>query len=284
MRLLSPAKINLFLKVTGKRPDGYHNLVTLMCRVGLYDTITLNIGAPRIRVTSDDPNLPEDQANLAGQAAAAFYGTNIGSFKPPSERVAIDIRKKIPVGAGLGGGSSNAAAVLMGLNRHYGKPLTPSQLSEIGLSIGADVPFFLFKKSALATGIGECLEEFSRFKPWTILLVFPGFSVSTAQVYKKLTLGLTKCEKILKSSLFKAQEIDVTQHLCNDLETVTLAQFPELVEIKKKMCTLGAANALMSGSGPSVFGLFADPKKAEQAKNKLKACKRWRVFVVDMLI
>lgn len=281
MRLLSPAKINLFLKVTGKRPDGYHDLVSLMCRVGLYDTISLKFGPPRITVVCDDPDLPTDVANLAGRAAAAFYDSD--SFKPPLERVAIEIEKRIPVGAGLGGGSSNAATVLSALNRHYGEPLTQSKLAEMGLGLGADVPFFLSKGAAIVSGIGEQLEPYPFLKPWPVLLVFPGFHVSTAQVYKKLTLGLTKCEKILKGFPFEAQEFDVTRHLCNDLETVTLTQFPELLNIKKELIQLGALNALMSGSGSAVFGLFEDAQKAKQAKKHLSTHKGWQLFLTDLL-
>ena len=149
MNLKSPAKINLFLAVTGKRPDGYHNLSTLMCCIGLYDSILLSFGKKQTTVRCDHPNVPEDHTNLAHRAAKLFLDT-----AKIHEEIHIVIDKKIPVGAGLGGGSSNAAAVLKGLNTFYDSPLSDNTLIKLAKSLGADVPFFIFGKPAHAAGIG----------------------------------------------------------------------------------------------------------------------------------
>ena len=156
IELESPAKVNLFLKVTGKRPDSYHDLVSLMCCIGLHDRIVLRPGTASVAVTCSYPGVPEDGRNLAARAAELFY-----KRYPCRDRVAIEIEKKIPVGAGLGGGSSNAAAVLGGLNDHYGRPVSTGELIRLGALLGADVPFFLFGGPALATGIGDHLSAYS---------------------------------------------------------------------------------------------------------------------------
>ena len=158
MKILSPAKINLFLQITGRRNDGYHDLVTLMCCVGLYDTVSLVFGAKETTVACDHPNVPEDETNLAFGAASLFL-----KALNKNEGVKIFIQKQIPVAAGLGGGSSNAAAVFLGLNRYYGYPFSTEELMSMGLSIGADVPFFIFQRPAIASGIGEKLEDLQIF-------------------------------------------------------------------------------------------------------------------------
>ncbi|MBW2573109.1 MAG: 4-(cytidine 5'-diphospho)-2-C-methyl-D-erythritol kinase, partial [Deltaproteobacteria bacterium] len=183
MKILSPAKINLFLQIVGKRPDGYHDLFSLMCCVGLYDTVSMDAGVEETAVSCDHPHVPEDKTNLAFGAADLFY-----KKLKKNEGVKISIQKQIPVAAGLGGGSSNAAAVFLGLNRYYGYPFSTDELMSMGLSIGADVPFFIFRRPATASGIGEKLEVYPGLKKLKILLIFPGFSVSTATVYKNLNL------------------------------------------------------------------------------------------------
>lgn len=279
MKMLSPAKINLFLQITGKRPDGYHDLFTLMCRVSLCDTISLTFGSSETRVSCADPRVPEDESNLAHRAADIFF-RNLNRH----EHVAIAIDKQIPVGAGLGGGSSNAATVLLGLNKHFSNPFSQSQLMEMGLSLGADIPFFIFQKPAIATGIGENLESYEKLSPFKILLVYPGFAVSTANVYKKFNFGLTKCKKNLKTSLFKEQRFDVAYHLCNDLEAVTAAEYPDVAAVKTALLHQGAEGALMSGSGSAVFGLFSDAPRAEAALQNLSPHPCWKVYLADMML
>ncbi|MEJ2656469.1 MAG: 4-(cytidine 5'-diphospho)-2-C-methyl-D-erythritol kinase [Desulfobacterales bacterium] len=173
MKILSPAKINLFLNILGKRIDGYHDLMSLMCCIGLYDTVSLHIGNPNITVSCDHPLVPVDESNLAAVAAHLFLKT-----LKKNEGLKIVIQKQIPVSAGLGGGSSNAAAVLLGLNRYYDYPFSKEALMSMGLSIGADVPFFIFGSPAIATGIGDKLKAYPGLEKLSILLVSPGFSVS----------------------------------------------------------------------------------------------------------
>ncbi len=279
LELGSPAKINLFLKVTGKRPDGYHDLVSLMGCISLSDRVVLRTGATAISVTCSFPDVPEDRSNLAVRAAELFY-----EQYPASDRVAIEIEKQIPVGAGLGGGSSNAATVLRGLNKHYGQPFSTDQLIRMGVSIGADVPFFMFGRPALATGIGERLTAFDGLDRWKVVVIYPGFSIPTASVYKKLNLGLTKCENHLKSFSLKQNGFIPAKHLYNDLETVVIARYPEIAAVKKKLLENGATGALMSGSGSSVFGLFADARTARFAAKALAAHYGDGVFVADLLV
>ena len=283
MKVCAPAKINLFLHVTGRRPDGYHTLFTLMAPIGLHDELTIDVGPGDIRVTSDDPQLPDDDGNLAYQAAALFLQH---CKKLPNARtqpgVDISIRKHIPVAAGLGGGSSDAAAVLIGLNRHFGKPISPEHLMRIGLEIGADVPFFLFGRPAWVTGIGEILEPYPHRLPYRVLLVFPGIPVSTAEVYKNLDLGLTNCEKKLKKLLLGRQAFDAALHSCNDLESYTLPMFPEIAAAKQMLRELGASSALMSGSGSAVFGLFDNSGEARNARDYLHRHKEsWSAVLTE---
>lgn len=278
MKILCPAKVNLFLQIIGKRRDGYHNLVTLMCCIGLYDTVSLTFGAKDITVSCDHPLVPEDNKNLAWVAAHLFFRT-----LKKNEGVTICIHKQIPVAAGLGGGSSNAAAVFLGLNRFYGYPFSKEELMSMGLSIGADVPFFIFQKPAIASGIGEKLEPYQGLKNLKILLVFPGFSVSTAEVYKKLNLGLTKCKKKLKSFPLNKQHFDPRCHLCNDLEAVTASEYPVINSVKTALLNHGALGALMAGSGPTIFGLFSDSDEASKARHALSCIDKWQLHLADMI-
>ncbi len=281
VKVLSPAKVNLFLEVTGKRPDGYHDLLSLMCPVSLYDILTLDFDKPEMKISCSHPGVPTDGSNLAWRAAELFFDR-----AGISGCVHILIEKHIPVAGGLGGGSSNAASVLMALNRHYRFPFDRSSLSEMGLSLGADVPFFLFQGPAIATGIGEKLMPWKNFSHFRIVLISFDFSVSTAMIYKNLNLGLTKCKKIIKDTLFKEHRFDPARHLCNDLETVTASLFPVICEAKKALADCGAEGSLMSGSGPTVFGLFSDAKKAEYAYLSVSAenHKGWRLYQADLTV
>jgi 4-diphosphocytidyl-2-C-methyl-D-erythritol kinase len=277
MKILSPAKINLFLQVTGKRLDGYHELFSLMCCVDLCDTISLQFGLKGIRIESSHPQVPLDDTNLAHRAATVFFkALNV------KEGLKIFIDKSIPVAAGLGGGSSNAASVLSGLNQHYGHPFSRNRLMSMGLGIGADVPFFLFGKPALASGIGEKLEAYPGPLPFHIVVVYPGFRVSTGEVFQNLNLGLTNCEKKFKKPFSIKIDFDPGVHLCNDLEIVTASEYPVITSIKEQLLIQGASGALMSGSGPTVFGLFSDYRTAERAKQAIGKNTRWDAFVCDI--
>jgi 4-diphosphocytidyl-2-C-methyl-D-erythritol kinase len=278
MKILSPAKINLFLQVTGKRPDGYHELFSLMCCVSLFDSISLQFGTQKIEVESSHPHLPLDETNLAHKAAVLFFKT-LGL----KDGVKISIEKSIPVAAGLGGGSSNAASVLSGLNQHYAYPFSTDQLMSLGLSLGADVPFLLFQNPALASGIGEKLEPYPKRLPYSVIIVYPGFRVSTAEVFQNLNLRLTNCKKkFTKISLMKTG-YDASLHLCNDLEAVTVPKYPEIKSVKEQLIKLGALGALMSGSGPTVFGLFSDQEKAGRASRAIGRNPRWKAFPAEII-
>ena len=279
MKIHSPAKINLFLKITGKRPDGYHDLITLMCCIDLYDTISIAFNAKKISVICNNPKVPEDKTNLAHSAATLFLKS-----LNKQECVEICINKNIPVGAGLGGGSSNAASVLLGLNHYYGSPFSQEELMSMGQSIGADVPFFIFKKPAIASGIGENLEAYEGLTPYKILLIYPGFSVSTTKVYNNFNLGLTKIKKKHNFYLSKNQEFNIEYHLYNDLEKVTASWYPDIIAAKEALLRHGAIGALMTGSGPTIFGLFSNTEKAQSANYSLSKNKKWKLFLADMLV
>ncbi len=276
-RILAPAKINLFLRVTRKRPDGYHDLESLMCCVGLYDVLTLE-PAVGIGITCDHPQVPEDDRNIAHRAADLFF-----SHQDIVSGVHITIDKHIPVAAGLGGGSSDAAAVLLGLNRLFGTPCSTRDLMDLGRQLGADVPYLIYRKPALATGIGDQLAPFDGLPQAPVVLVNPGIAVSTAWVYKNLNLRLTKQAKQLNYSSFGDEKFSFATGLHNDLETVTLPRFPVIGEVQDKLKALGARGTLMSGSGPTVFGIFADMRAARVAKGELAGRRPWRVHLTHLL-
>ena len=278
MKIKSPAKINLCLHVTGKRPNGYHDIHSLMCGIALYDILTLDFQFNGITVTCLHPAVPEDETNIAYRAAKCFLDV----LNRPGG-VGINIEKHIPVAAGLGGGSSNAAGVLSALNSHYGLPFSNQELASLALTLGADVPFFIYQKPALATGVGESLDFFKGIHSYPIVLIYPEIQVSTADVYNNLNLGLTNCEQKLKS--FPLSEgFSPTHHLCNDLETVTISWFPEIADIKKALLDQGAIGSLMSGSGPSVFGIFSDSDQAKRAYEALIVNQSWSCFFTQLLV
>jgi len=262
MKTISPAKINLFLCITGKRPNGYHDIHSLMCGIALHDVLTLDFQASRVGVSCSHPDVPEDDTNIACRAAAGFFQ----AWGRPGG-LGIMIEKNIPVAAGLGGGSSNAATVLTALNAHYGFPFSDGELANLAVNLGADVPFFLHCRPAVATGVGEKLSFFGKIQPYPIVLIYPKLRVRTADVYNGLNLGLTNCEQKL-NSLPLNDGFDPIHHLCNDLETVTISWFPEISEIKNTLTHLGAMGSLMSGSGPTVFGIFSDAVQARKKSHR----------------
>lgn len=279
MKLLSPAKINLFLHITGKRTDGYHDLVTLMCCVGLYDSVSFDFKAAEISVACNHPLVPQDQTNLAYRAAELFL-----DHINRNEGVRITIEKQIPVGAGLGGGSSNAATVLLGLNRFYGRPLSRETLIRLGVSLGADVPFFIDQKPAIATGVGDILEPYGGLEPYTVMVVFPGFSLSTAEMFKNYNLRLTKDTEKFRISDFRNQSFDIQRHLYNDFEKIAVGKYPQIAAIKEVLLNHGAMGALMTGSGSAVYGLFRDRDRAAQAYPVLCRHRNWLLFVADVIL
>jgi 4-diphosphocytidyl-2-C-methyl-D-erythritol kinase len=275
--LKAPAKVNYLLDVIRRRPDGYHDLRMVMQRVNLCDEISITLtGKSGISVHCGKSGVPDGPGNIAWKAANVLL-----ELAGESQGAKISIKKNIPVAAGLGGGSSDAASVLMGMNELLQLGLTDQRLMEIGVKLGADVPFFIFKKTALAEGIGEALSVMPEMPTAWILLVNPGVHVSTAWVYKNLKLtnrgGLAKLPTLYESVT------DICSILANDLETVTIPVFPVIAEIKAAMLQHGALGAMMSGSGPTVFGLYQDRETAERARAAVTGGTRWFAAVAETL-
>lgn len=277
LKLKAPAKINYLLDVISRRPDGYHDLRMVMQRVNLCDDIAITLtDSPDITVTCGDNGVPDGPGNIAWKAAGELL-----ALAGHRQGVTIHITKNIPVAAGLGGGSSDAATVLMGMNELLGLGFSDQRLMEIGVKLGADVPFFIFKKTALAEGIGEQLRAMPEMPAVWIVLVNPGVHVSTAWVYKNLQL--TNRVELAKLPYFYDRIESICSILSNDLETVTIPAFPVIADIKNTMLRLGATGAMMSGSGPTVFGLFRDRDMAEQAREVLVDGTGWFAVAVETL-
>lgn len=258
------AKINLGLDVIRKRPDGYHDLKMIMQTVNLYDTITIKkTKFQSVTISSNLNYLPADQRNLAYKAVLLFR-----EKYPFRDGLSIFINKRIPVSAGLAGGSADAAATLKGLNQLYKTGLSLEELMSLGVQLGADVPYCLLMGTALAEGIGEKLHPLPPMPDCNILLVKPDFNVSTKYVYEHLLLNEEIKHPDIDAMLEALKENDLYKLAPltgNILETVTIAEYPLLGEIKNIMKEKGALASLMSGSGPTVYGLFDSRTDAEKA-------------------
>jgi 4-diphosphocytidyl-2-C-methyl-D-erythritol kinase len=277
LTLKAPAKVNYLLDVIRRRPDGYHDLRMVMQRVNLCDEISIGLtDNPELSVGCGKDGVPDGPGNIAWKAARTMLDLAGGG-----QGATISIVKNIPVAAGLGGGSSDAATVLMGMNQLLELGLTDQELMRIGVKLGADVPFFVFKKTALAEGIGEQLRAMPSMPALWVLLVNPGVHVSTAWVYKNLRLT-SRGELAKLPQLFSTVE-DVCSMLSNDLESVTIPAFPVIADIKRAMLAKGALGAMMSGSGPTVFGLFRDREGAESARAELVEGTGWFAAVAETL-
>ncbi len=262
LTLKAPAKLNLFLYVVSKRPDGYHELYTLFHKISLYDEIRIQVkrGPLEIYLECDHPDLPKGAENLAVKAVRAFVEES-----GISVQARLYLKKRIPVGAGLGGGSSDAAAVLKGLNRLLGRPMSQSRMMHLGSRLGADVPFFLLESPcAIGQGIGEVLSP-CEVQPFWAVLLWPGISISTRWAYQNYVLTSRDSKTIFSAghghdpSLWK-----------NDLEKAVVSRYPEIEDLKKALLETGALTALMSGSGSSVFGLYKTREAALEAFEMLQ--------------
>ena len=264
-------KINLGLDVLGKREDGYHEVRMIMQTVGLYDKIDLYLKeTPGIEIVSNLFYLPVNENNLAYKAAKLL----MEEFGVP-HGITIRLKKFIPVAAGMAGGSSDAAAVLFGVNKMFRLGLTQEELMERGVKIGADVPYCILRGTALSEGIGEILTPLPPVPQCQVLIAKPSVSVSTKFVYEHLdAAGLRDADHPDIDGMIEALKnrdiYQVAGHLGNALETVTVPEYPVISRIKEKMRELGAVNALMSGSGPTVFGIFTNPNAAETAYEELR--------------
>ncbi len=270
----SPCKVNLLLNILGKRPDGFHELETVMHPIQVFDRLTFTRGGQGIELTCSEPSLPTDSNNLVHRAAAMFL--NKANTR---EGVRLHLEKRIPLAAGLGGGSGNAATTLLGLNELFERPLKQDELSSLAVALGSDVPFFLQDKPALATGRGEkiqSLDFFPALQGASFVLVHPGFGIATAWAYqqlKRFPLALNgqpgRAQKLI--ALLKTDLKAAGKEFYNSLEAPALEKFPILELFEEFFRAEGAAGTLMSGSGSTTFALFENQSAAEVAVEKFKA-------------
>ena len=264
LKFKTPAKVNLGLHIHGKREDGFHELETIFQMVSLFDDVELELLSSGIKLECDTPGIPTDDTNLVCKAALLLRK----SYQVEGKGVSIRLKKKIPFGAGLGGGSGNAAGVLMGLNRLWDLNIDREKLFTLAAELGSDVPFFLTSPCALGKGRGERLKVLEPCSKFQVLLVFPGFPIATSWVYQNLRLKLTKRPNnisILRKNLSLSNITSLGSQLYNDLEPIVIQKFPEVKVVKDELWAWGALGVLLSGSGSTVFGIFDDPEKAQVA-------------------
>ena len=280
--VFAPAKINVILRILDRRPDGFHNLWSIMQTVALEDEVQIRLRADRqdIYLRCDATQLAADQSNLVYRAAAVVLARAQQSIG-----LDIELRKRIPMGAGLGGGSSDAAATIIGLNRLLRLEWSPTQMADVGQSLGSDVPFFLFAPSAFVAGRGETVRPVVVEGARWVVLVNPGFGVNTKWAYQELAatrtavtpLSLVQRELDQQSQVSWAQMIAAAE---NDFEAPVFAAQGKLREIKRSLQAHGAEIALLSGSGATVFGVFADEARARLAQAQFVSEDLINVFVV----
>lgn len=274
IQLKALAKINLGLDVLRRREDGYHEVKMIMQTIGLHDDLEIRkTKTPGIQVKTNLYYLPTNENNLVYKAAKLL----MDEFQI-QDGVSIQLKKRIPVAAGMAGGSSDGAAVLWGINQMYGLGLSMQALMERGVRLGADVPYCIQRGTALAEGIGEKLSVLPPMPKCTILIAKPGISVSTKFVYENLHANDLKPEQHPDvDSMIEAMRQKDLGLLCsrmgNVLETVTIPAYPVINEIKRTMMDNGAFGSMMSGSGPTVFGIFDSPVAAKQAMKAVRAAK-----------
>jgi len=267
MRVQCAAKINLYLEVVGRRPDGYHDIETLFQPVSLLDEITIEGSVPGISLRGSDRSIPWDDANLCWRAAAAAFEA---AGREPA--VSIAVEKRIPAGAGLGGGSSDAAGVLAGVDALFGLGLGPDGLAGLALGLGSDVPFFLFGSPAVGRGRGEILEPTEGVPGGWIVLGMPTLTVSTSWAYASLKILLTRPEGgPTLGALIEALKgfPDTALDTYNSFQEAAVGHYPEIGEILAVMRGEGALLSAMSGSGSSCFALFGEPEAAAGTRDRL---------------
>jgi 4-diphosphocytidyl-2-C-methyl-D-erythritol kinase len=272
---LSPCKVNLLLNIVGRRADGFHELETVLQPIRVFDRLSFTRASQGIQLSCTVPGLPTDARNLVHRAAALFL--EAARIK---EGVRVDLQKNIPLAAGLGGGSGNAAITLLGLNELFREPLAPEELQRLAASIGSDVPFFLQSQPALATGRGERiepLESFPALKGAAFVLIHPGFGIATAWAYQQLARfphalnGRPARAQALISRLRSADLATAGAEFYNSLEAPALEKYPLLALFREFLRANGAAAALMSGSGSTTFGVFPSQAAAEALVEKFKS-------------
>jgi 4-diphosphocytidyl-2-C-methyl-D-erythritol kinase len=271
----SPCKVNLLLNILGKRPDGFHELETIFYPIRLFDRLSFSRGGRGIQLSCDNPDLPTDARNLVYRAAAMFL-----EAARVRDGVRVALEKRIPLAAGLGGGSGNAATTLLGLNELFGAPLAPAELQRIAAALGSDIPFFLQDQPALATGRGEHIQPLGPFPALSgaaFLLIFPGFGIATAWAYQQLARfpaalnGQPGRAQRLLSRLQNADLPTAAVEFYNSLEAPALQKYPLLALFQEFLRANGAAAALMSGSGSTTFAVVHGLDAASALEEKFKA-------------
>ena len=269
------AKVNLGLEVLGRRGDGYHELSTLLCAIDLWDRVTLRRAPAGITLACDGSEVPTTEENLAWRAASL-----VRQEVSPGGGVGIHLRKAIPVAAGLGGGSADAAAVLVGLDRLWGRRIGVARLRRLAIALGMDVPFFLGQGPALATGRGEILRRVPVRRTIPLVVVNPGFPLATREVYARLgpsDLSSGDAVRALRAALGQGAAA-VAARILNGLERAVTSIWPGLAQVKAALVEAGCLGAVMSGSGPTVVGIASSEATARQAAARLRT-RPWRVFV-----
>lgn len=275
--LKSPAKINLFLEVLRKREDGYHEILSLMQAVDMCDELVLERRKSGIKVSCDNPDCPTNEGNLAYQAASlALNEANV------NEGVSIRIKKTIPISSGLGGGSSNAAATLQGTNKLFELGLSDRRLHGLASRIGSDVPFFLYSGQALVRGRGDEIEPKTFYRDYWLVLVCPKFEVSSGWAYQGVKISLTGERKGVNYKFLGSRLgfFEALAHFRNDLEEVVTREHPVVQGIKEILADSGAVKSSMSGSGPTVYGVFDQKPQAEEVARKLSRGD-WQIFLTQ---
>lgn len=270
IRVRAHAKINLYLDVVGRREDGYHNLETIFHSIDVHDEVIIRRQEPKgITVHCEHPGVPCDSRNLAYRAAQCLSDA-VGGM----DGVAIDIHKRIPVAAGLAGGSANAAAVLHGVNQLFELGFSQGMLMRLGAQLGADVPFCLHGGAAVGLGIGDRLTRLPALSDVSLLLLNPGIAVSTASVFSNLNFSLTKHKSvgiIIKTSIEKRDVAGIGENLYNRLEVPVFSEYPEIAALKNEVSTQPSCyGALMSGSGATVFAIMCNRGAARRSESHFK--------------
>ena len=282
--VFAPAKINLILRILDRRPDGYHNLWSLMQTVQLEDALELSLSDHHSTITlrCDEPSLKTDASNLVYRAAA-------GVLEDAGRTVGLDIAlaKRIPMGAGLGGGSSDAAATIMGLNRLLNLGWSTEKMAHLGQTLGSDVPFFFSAPSAIVEGRGEKVVPVQITGSRWVMLVNPGFPIETKWAYQQLSVSRTGVQPLsdVHAGLGKTCELsweEVFQAAENDFEATVFKAHPDLYKIKQRLLADGAETALLSGSGATVFGVFRDETTARQAEIGFRTEPHLKVYTVSI--
>jgi len=281
LKFKTPAKINLGLHIHKKREDGFHELETILQMVNWFDELQLEGTSEKVELFCDNPKIPNDETNLVVKAARLLQK----HFPGRCAGVNIKLKKSIPSGAGLGGGSGNAAGVLLALNHLWDLKISRENLIAISAELGSDVPFFLMSPCAIGTGRGEILEPIKNPIKLYILMIYPNVPLSTPWVYGNLKLKLTKHKNnisILANFLMRSEFAQLGAALYNDLEPVVFKRYPEILEIKNELLRSGAGGALLSGSGSTVFGIFNNPNLAKKALARF-AGKKQKVFLAKSI-